>query len=488
MRHFCLPLMCLIVSFSTTLPATASADDFSDMRGANYVPSYARNDVQIWMDYDPAVIDRELGYAKRLKLNTVRVFLQYTVYERDPKLFLERFESFLSLCGKHQIRMMPVVFDSCFGEFPDLLRYRDKDWMACPGQNRLGPDDWPKLEQYVRDVVGGHKDDRRIVMWDVMNEPTCTSFNKAEDQQLIWTFLNHFLDYVRQQQPLQPLTVGVEHSSLIPKVLTKINVLCFHNYRRDLREDVAPRAGVGPAARQGGDHQRGRRPPAAAVCVRHAHPPRRADRLVLLGADAWQDPVLPRQPSRTKAWSIPTARASTPAKWPWWRRGLAEARQQFQERPRPKLEEDGMTFEGFWTRWTGAGPGKGRLFYATDSESTATCTFQGKTVDLIHKVGPDCGIAQIAIDGQPAARAELDTYSPTVEWNRRTRLASNLAPGTHVVRVTPTGNRNAASSNCYVQVVGFDSQSDSPETHPTQPSSATEGIEIIEQEETEGTE
>lgn len=43
----------------------ATADDFAGMRGANYVPSYARNDVQLWMDYDPAVIDRELGYAER---------------------------------------------------------------------------------------------------------------------------------------------------------------------------------------------------------------------------------------------------------------------------------------------------------------------------------------------------------------------------------------------------------------------------------------
>ena len=66
---------------------------------ANYVPSYARNDVQTWMDHDPAVVDRELGYAERMKLNTVRVFLQYAVYEHDPKLFLERFEGFLGLCA-----------------------------------------------------------------------------------------------------------------------------------------------------------------------------------------------------------------------------------------------------------------------------------------------------------------------------------------------------------------------------------------------------
>ena len=60
-------------------------DDYRWLRGANYVPSYARNDVQTWMDYDPAVVDRELGYAEKLKLNCVRVFLQVAVYERDPQ-------------------------------------------------------------------------------------------------------------------------------------------------------------------------------------------------------------------------------------------------------------------------------------------------------------------------------------------------------------------------------------------------------------------
>jgi hypothetical protein len=41
------------------MASAAVAEDFSGMRGANYVPSYARNDVQLWMDYDPAVVDRE---------------------------------------------------------------------------------------------------------------------------------------------------------------------------------------------------------------------------------------------------------------------------------------------------------------------------------------------------------------------------------------------------------------------------------------------
>jgi hypothetical protein len=43
---------------------------------------------------------------------------------------------------------------------------------------------------------------------------------------------------------------------------------------------------------------------------------------------------------------------------------------------------------------------------------------------LIHKVGPDCGLTQALVNGQPAATAQFDTYWPTVEWNHRTVLTT----------------------------------------------------------------
>jgi beta-1,2-mannobiose phosphorylase / 1,2-beta-oligomannan phosphorylase len=234
---------CLLLVLLVAQPAGAGEnDDFSWIRGANYVPSYARNDVQIWMDYDSEVIDRELGYAARLQLNSVRVFLQYAVYEQDPAKFLANFEDFVSLCQKHNIQKVPVVFDSCFGEFPDLDNYAQKDWMANPGQNRLGPEHWPELEKYVSDVVGGHRDDKRIVMWDVMNEPMCTSHARTEEgRETIWRFLDHMLDVARSHEPSQPVTVGVASSESIPRVIDKIDVLSWHNYTGDmesLRADI----------------------------------------------------------------------------------------------------------------------------------------------------------------------------------------------------------------------------------------------------------
>ena len=42
-----------VLTIKHDVPAGENSDDFSWIRGSNYMPSYARNDVQIWMDYDP---------------------------------------------------------------------------------------------------------------------------------------------------------------------------------------------------------------------------------------------------------------------------------------------------------------------------------------------------------------------------------------------------------------------------------------------------
>lgn len=444
----------LFLALAASLPAAGAADEFGTLRGANYVPSYSPNDVQTWADFDADVVSRELGYAERLKLNCVRVFLQFAVYEQNPERFLAHFESFLGLCEQHRIRMMPVLFDSCFGDFPDLAGYRDKDWMANPGQNRISPDHWPALERYVRGVVGRHKEDRRILMWDVMNEPTCTRFNAPEDQKAIWAFLDHFLDYVRQQDPRHPRTVGVESSALIGRIADKVDVLCFHNYTQGLRDDIR---GVKELAAQHGK-------PAIIneVVMRpqqpfsFAMPVLRAERIgwvfweLMLGRTQFSRGMSPIQgvlyPDGTCRDAREVAAVMDITE--------QEARRLFPERPKPRAEEDGIAFAGYWTRWTGRGPHKDRLFYSNSAGDTATWTAEGDTITLVHKVGPDCGIARVLIDGRPAADPSLDTYSPDVEWNHRTVLAAGLPRGRHIIVLEVAGAKHPKSSNTYVQVVG----------------------------------
>ena len=116
----------------------------------------------------------------------------------------------------------------------------------------------------------------------------------------------------------------------------------------------------------------------------------------------------------------------------------------------------GVNFSQAWTCWSGQGPRGDRLHYANTPDATATWEFQGSSVTLIHKMGPDCGIARVTLDGQPAPVAEIDTYSPTVEWNHRTPLAADLSPGRHVIIVKSTATKNVKSSNHYVQIVDFE--------------------------------
>jgi len=115
--------------------------------------------------------------------------------------------------------------------------------------------------------------------------------------------------------------------------------------------------------------------------------------------------------------------------------------------------EEGVVFSPLWEKWTGTGPAGNRLWYANDAGETATKDVEGRSVVLVMKHGPDCGIASVAIDGKPAGKGEIDTYNAEVDWNRQTVVAENREAGRHKVVITVTGRKAAASSNSFVQVV-----------------------------------
>ena len=87
--------------------------------GANYTPANAINQIEMWQadTFDPARIDRELGWAAAIGMNTMRVFLHDLAYQQDPAGFLRRLDQFLGIAQKHRIRPMLVLFDSVWDPF-----------------------------------------------------------------------------------------------------------------------------------------------------------------------------------------------------------------------------------------------------------------------------------------------------------------------------------------------------------------------------------
>src|SRR6266480_7510473 len=114
--------------------------------GSNYIPADAINELEMWQadTFDPKRIDTELGWADSIGFNTMRVFLHDLLWQQDAKGFQKRIDMFLSLCEKHHIKPLFVLFDSVWDPDPQLGKQRaptpgvhNSGWLQSPGAKAL---------------------------------------------------------------------------------------------------------------------------------------------------------------------------------------------------------------------------------------------------------------------------------------------------------------------------------------------------------------
>ena len=60
--------------------------------GCNYTPYNAINQIELWQEatFDCLTIDKELGWAEEIGFNSLRVYLHYLVWARNPTAMKER--------------------------------------------------------------------------------------------------------------------------------------------------------------------------------------------------------------------------------------------------------------------------------------------------------------------------------------------------------------------------------------------------------------
>jgi hypothetical protein len=211
------------------------------LRGCDFISSTAINQLEMWQaeTFDTVTIDRELGWAESIGLNVMRVYLHHVAWEVDPEGFKNRMDQYLSIADRNGIVTLFVLFDDCWnptyqaGKQPDPKPgVHNSGWVRDPGD--LIHSDTSLvviLEKYVKDVLGRFAQDKRIVLWDLYNEPGNSGYGNRS-----LPLLKKVFRWAREVNPSQPLSAGVWNSSLTEFnafQLANSDVITYHNYQND---------------------------------------------------------------------------------------------------------------------------------------------------------------------------------------------------------------------------------------------------------------
>lgn len=192
--------------------ADATLKDYSHVRGVCHIG---------WMS-DEATIRKELGYARRIHLNSTRIWLPMDRYKAAPDEFVKKLKTYVRIAHEMGFGVMPILWNGN-GLNPDILKegYREE------------------ADAYVRDIVGALKDEPGLFIWDIMNEPTCNDYHNLapneEERKVrrkeIFDFVRRNCQLVRQLDSKNAITVGTTLAFNLEEASPDlVDVLSFHDY------------------------------------------------------------------------------------------------------------------------------------------------------------------------------------------------------------------------------------------------------------------
>ena len=165
-------------------------------------------------------IKREFGYAKSININSQRFWTSYEKYLENPEEYLAKIKWYVEYAWSVGISSMPILFNGNMMD-PAILE----------------PEFYETGDRYVRDMVGMLKEYPGIIMWDIMNEPSCNDYlrgSEGEEHEARWAkmlvFLKHYCELVREIDPSAVITIGHTFISDVEDNIDFVDVFCFHDY------------------------------------------------------------------------------------------------------------------------------------------------------------------------------------------------------------------------------------------------------------------
>jgi hypothetical protein len=233
----------------------ASGFDFSLVRGFNYQPSAGSTSFENWLYFRPDLFELELRRGKQYfpKFNTVRYWLSWDAFIRKPRSFADNFETALKIADSLGLQVIPCLLNRWHNDFVDNGGvYLDN---IIPGWG------WPYRPQFYKGyfdmVVGEHRNDRRILAWDLCNEPF--PYQKplkdlGEIPSIEYAWLKEMYDYTRALGVNQPVSFSPHMMmDLLPtieaweewfeKCAALMDVIIIHPYYIGEQDDLRKKAG-----------------------------------------------------------------------------------------------------------------------------------------------------------------------------------------------------------------------------------------------------
>ncbi len=193
--------------------------DYSFIKGVNY-----------YIPKDDSITLRDLGYARRLGINSVRIWLNHRLWEQQGEAYIHRLQAYVRTCSQAGVSVMPILFNGN-GLDPAML----EDAFL------------PRGEAFCRAVVEALCHEPGLLMYDIMNEPPCNDLIlKAPSKQVkeetygrIWRFVRHFCGFVRSLDRVNAITVGNWLVQDVEATADLVDVLSYHDYSPTLSEVCA---------------------------------------------------------------------------------------------------------------------------------------------------------------------------------------------------------------------------------------------------------
>lgn len=205
-------------------------NDYSYLRGFNHEPDFN--------NYSDEQMERELGYAERLGLNSCRLFVPLHFWQQDRDGFLTKLLKFIRLAWSKNISTTPILLMPYFTEGQTPYWVSEDINPEIPGC--YFEENYHIGEAYVTDVITLAKDEPGLLFWDVMNEPSWHGFiisvqdetEKARRMDMVWRFVHHFVRLVRKLDPVNALGIG--HTFIEDTETSQtgelVDIIIYHDY------------------------------------------------------------------------------------------------------------------------------------------------------------------------------------------------------------------------------------------------------------------